>query len=254
MSEVTVRQGVYRDWWAGVAVFAGVAVVGAYETAGAVSVEVAARWALVTAAVGVAELGYLRWNLSRNHPPGRPGDPLASLGAPNFVTVVRGACFAAVAGFVVVGHTPGIRWLPAAFYGVGVLLDLVDGSLARHVGPRTVLGDKLDHAIDTLGFLVAPVVGILWGRLPVWYLSLAVARYAFKAACWQRARRGHPVDDLAPSRLRRYLAAGQMAFLSIALAPLVSADVIYAVAPVVLVPSLVFFIRDYLVVTRRVPG
>jgi CDP-diacylglycerol--glycerol-3-phosphate 3-phosphatidyltransferase len=251
MSGVTVSGRVSREWWAIVALFGVVAGVGAYRTAGVVGLEVAAGWVVVTSAVAVGELVYLRRNLSRNHPEGRPGERFGRLGLPNLITVLRGLCIAALAGFAVVPPASGVRWLPAICYGVAVGLDYLDGSVARLTDRRTVLGGKLDLAIDTLGFLVAPIVAVAWGRLPVWYLSLAAARYSFKLACWQRSARGHPVDDLPPSRVRRYLAAGQMGFLTIALAPLLARETIDLVAPLVLLPSLTFFVRDYLTVTRR---
>jgi CDP-diacylglycerol--glycerol-3-phosphate 3-phosphatidyltransferase len=252
VSDVEIDPRLYRDWWAvavGLLVVAGVVVLRATAEFG---VTAGIRWSVVAVAVGLAELGYLRRHLRRNHPEGTPAHPYSRLGIANGVTVVRGTCFAALAGFAVVRPDPAIVWVPAACYGVGVTLDLVDGAIARGLGRTTVLGEKLDMAFDTLGFLVAIVVAVAWGRLPVWYLSLALARYVFKFAVAVRERRGLPVRELPPSRLRRYLAALQMAFITVALAPFLSATTVYAVAPVVLLPSLVFFARDYLVVTGRV--
>jgi CDP-diacylglycerol--glycerol-3-phosphate 3-phosphatidyltransferase len=127
-------------------------------------------------------------------------------------------------------------------------MDFVDGLLARRLGRETVLGAKLDMAVDTLGFLVAPLVAVAWGRLPVWYLSLSAARYAFKFGCWTRRRRSLPVGDLPESRVRRPLAAVQMVFLTVAFLPVVPERAVWLAAPVVLVPSLAVFVRDYLFV------
>ncbi|MFW6002945.1 MAG: CDP-alcohol phosphatidyltransferase family protein, partial [Halanaeroarchaeum sp.] len=115
-----------------------------------------------------------------------------------------------------------------------------------------VLGGKLDLAFDSLGFVVAPVVAVVWGRLPVWYLSLSVARYLFLAGEAWRRRRGRPVFDLPESRLRRPLAGFQMAFVTVALAPLVPAETLHTLAVIALPPSLLVFLRDYLVVSGRV--
>lgn len=252
MTDVEVGSRLYRDWWV---IVAGVLVVGAVAAFRATSVfgvSTGVRWSVVAVGVAVAELAYVRRHLRRNHPQEAPGEPYRRFGVANAVTVARGACFAALAGFVVVPPGGTIAWVPAACYGVGVTLDLVDGAIARGLDRTTVLGEKLDMAFDTLGFLVAIVVAVAWGRLPVWYLSLALARYAFNLGVAVRERRGYSVRELPPSRLRRYLAAVQMAFITVALAPLLSAAVVHAVAPVVLVPSLAFFVRDYLVVTGRV--
>lgn len=217
---------------------------------------VAARWAVPAVGAVGFELWFLRRNLNTNHGTGEEGPvatsaPYPRLGLPNAVTLFRGGLFAGVAGFAAVAPAPTYTWLPAILYGLGCALDAVDGSLARRRGRITLLGERLDMAFDTLGFLVAPVVAVLWGRLPVWYLSLSLARYLFKAGQGWRRRRGAPVFDLPPSRLRRPLAALQMAFITVALTPLLPSEAIEPLAALVLVPSLSVFVRDYLVVSGR---
>jgi CDP-diacylglycerol--glycerol-3-phosphate 3-phosphatidyltransferase len=56
------------------------------------------------------------------------------------------------------------------------------------------------------------------------------------------------VFDAPDNEIGRYLAGGQMAFLTLALAPAVPGALATAVAPAVLAPSLAVFLRDYLVV------
>jgi len=197
---------------------------------------------------------FLRRHLDRNRPEG--GVTLASLGLPNAVTLVRGFLYAGVAGFLFVPPgtlSPAARWLPGVCYGVGATLDALDGHLARWNGPETLLGRKLDLAFDTLGFLLAPLVGVAWGRLPAVYLSLSAARYCYRAACWWRERRGRRVGDLPESRLRRPLAAFQMAFIAVALLPVLPPRLVHPAALVAAAPSLLLFARDYLAVTGRLP-
>ncbi len=241
------------QWWLTAAAFLLATVGTAATVALAVDRATAARWlAGATVPVGYA-LWVLRHGLAANHP---PADGAASdgagrypqLGLANGVTMTRGWLYAAVAGFLLVMPGPRVQWLPALGYGVGVTLDRLDGGLARTLGRPTALGARLDLAFDTLGFLVAPLVAVAWGQLPVWYLSLSAARYLFKLGCWWRRQRGLPVGALPTSRLRRPLAGLQMVFLAVALVPVVPAGVIRAVAPVVLAPSLAVFGRDYLVV------
>ncbi|WP_373189000.1 CDP-alcohol phosphatidyltransferase family protein [Halolamina sp.] len=220
---------------------------------------VAARWALPAAGVVAFELWFLRRNLEANHAD-EEGTATAAdrrnsrLGLANAVTLFRGGLFAGVAGFVAIPPAPVYGWLPALLYGAGCALDAVDGVLARYRRRTTVLGARLDMAFDTLGFLVAPVVAVVWGRLPVWYLSLSLARYLFKAGRGWRRRRGLPVFELPFSRLRRPLAGVQMGFIAFALTPLLLGSAIEPVAAVVLAPSLAVFLRDYLVVSGRLGG
>ena len=206
------------------------------------------RWLAPVVAVAGFQLLFLYRHLDTNRP---NGDGLAvyrSLGLPNLVTLGRGGLVAALAGLGALTPRPEIAWLPAVLYGAGVTLDFLDGFLARRTQRTTVLGAKLDMAIDTTGFLVAPIVGVLWNQLPAWYLSLSAARYLFKLGCWHRRRRGRPVYDLPASRLRRPLAGAQMAFITLALVPTVPLATVQPLAAVVLSASLSVFVRDYLVV------
>lgn len=239
-----------RQFWLTTGVFALLAVVVGVLVAGSFGSAAGARWLAVAAPVFGYELWFVRRALARNHPPDDDGDVAPTLGLANAVTLGRGWLYAGVAGFLLIVPPPGSvwRWVPVLWYGGGAALDWVDGRVARTVGRRTALGTKLDMAFDTVGFLVAPLVGVVWGRLPVWYLSISVARYLFKAGRGWHRRRGRAVADLPPSRVRRPLAGLQMAFITVALVPLVPVTVVRPLAAVVVVPSLLVFGRDYLVV------
>lgn len=207
----------------------------------------ALAWTVGTGAVGAFELWFLYASLRRNRHPDS-GAPARTLGIANALTLCRGWLIAAVGGFAFVDPTATIVWLPAGAYGLSAVLDQLDGVLARTVGRRTELGASLDLAFDTLGFLVAPVVAVLWGQLPVWYLSLSAARYLFRAGVATRRLRSLPVYDLPASVVRRPLAGLQMAFISVALTPLLPTATIRVLAVTALVPSLLVFLRDYLAV------
>lgn len=176
---------------------------------------------------------------------------LGRLGLANGLTLFRGMLYAVVAGFVVVPAGTTLRWVPAACYGAGVLIDRLDGAVARTVGRETELGRRLDMAFDTFGFVAAPLVAVLWGLLPVYYLVLSAARYVFVTAVGLHRWRGGQVHPLPDSDLGKYLAGGQMAFVTVALAPPAPTGLVHAVTPLVLAPSLVVFTRDYLYATGR---
>ena len=213
---------------------------------------VATKWGGTVAIVAVLELAYLFAHLESNHPEGASRQIYDSLGVANHVTLLRGGLFAATAGFVFLEPRGSIAWLPALLYGAGCVLDSIDGALARARDRMTLLGQRLDLAVDSLGFVVAPVVAIVWGRLPIWYLSLSAARYLFLAGTTWRRRRGRPVYDLPESAVRRPLAGLQMAFITFALAPVLPSETVHVLAVVVLPPSLIVFFRDYLVVAGHV--
>ncbi|WP_247005731.1 CDP-alcohol phosphatidyltransferase family protein [Halorientalis litorea] len=222
------------------------AVVGALFPADAMT-----RWTVHPAVVaGVCWAGQL-WYAGRGLETVRPWRYV--FGAANTLTLLRGGLYAVVAGFLVVPATTDLAWVPAVCYGTGVALDKLDGTVARTIGEQTPLGTRLDMAFDTFGFVVAPLVAVLWGRLPVWYLSIAAARYVYLGGIRWRRLRGRPVGERPDSDLSKYLAGIQMVFLTVALVPVVPSDILFAVAPALLVLSLAVFARDFLVVSGRLP-
>ena len=271
MSGAAAR-GLRREWGLAVLVFAvalaavavGLESFVAPRGRFAVPLPVAAQWAVPVVCVGAFVCWFPHRHLDANRPDGDGTDDTGAaaaadrlygtLGLANAVTLARGGLVAALAGFVAVDPTDPVRWAPAVCYGANCLLDLVDGAVARRRDRTTVLGARLDMAFDTLGFLVAPVVAVAWGRLPVWYLSLSAARYLYKAGCAARRRRGLPVGDLPDSDLGKYLAGVQMVFVTVALVPPVPTELVWTLAPVVLAPSLAVFTRDYLAVSGRLPS
>jgi CDP-diacylglycerol--glycerol-3-phosphate 3-phosphatidyltransferase len=232
----------------------------------------ATGWLAVAGLVAVGVVGFLFHH--RTGASAANTQPMASLGVANWITVVRGLAYACAAGFVVFvpagsvaasapfssvlrvetfDRSTVLLWGPAVLYGGGAILDSVDGAVARRVGKTTSLGEKLDLGYDTLGFVVAPAVGVAWGRLPAVYLALSGARYVYRLGITVEQSRGRTISPLPSSALRRPLAAGQMAFLSLALVPAIPASLTRVVAPFVLAPSLIVFLRDYLAVTGRLP-
>ncbi|ELZ42993.1 CDP-alcohol phosphatidyltransferase [Halorubrum californiense DSM 19288] len=213
------------------------------------------RWGLSPAVVAggcwAGQLWYVGYRIDPERLAGRFWRRL--FGLANAVTLARGALYAVVAGFTVVPAGTTLAWVPALCYGTGVVLDRLDGILARTVSRETEVGRRLDMAFDTFGFVAAPLVAVLWGLLPVWYLAISAARYVFRGAVWLRRVRGLPVSDLPDSDLGKYLAGVQMVFVTVALVPPVPTGLVWTVAPAVLLPSLAVFTRDYLTVSGRLP-
>jgi len=250
-AERDVRARLLVRWGVGASV-AGVAIaLGTLVLSELADHPTALRWSVGAVVVGGFEFGFLYWHLGANRPEGGP--TFETIGVANALTLVRGGLLAVAAGCVLISpdQLAPLTWLPAVCYGSSAALDWLDGTVARATGRVTVLGTRMDMAFDTVGFLLAPVVGVLWGQLPVWYLSLSAARYLFKTGTWFRRCRGLAVADLPESRLRRPLAGLQMTFITVALAPVVPVGPARIAAAVVLLPSLAVFLRDYLWVSGR---
>jgi CDP-diacylglycerol--glycerol-3-phosphate 3-phosphatidyltransferase len=211
--------------------------------------DLARRWLALSIPVLAYELALLWRFLPRN----RDGERLLpSFGPGTLLTFARGVLIAFLAGFLLLPQpTESLVWLPAALYGTAVLADYLDGVLARLTDHVTTLGARLDTEFDALGILIAPLLAVLYGQLPVWYLSVSAARYLFVFGTWLRRQRGLPVSDLPPRKSRRLLAGVQMAFLAVVLSPVVSPPVTTIVAVFVAAPFVAGFLRDWLYSSGR---
>ena len=133
----------------------------------------------------------------------RSGGP--GLGAANQVTLGRATLVggvAALAADTVRGPVPVAALVVLAT--VALLLDGVDGQVARRTGTETPLGARFDMEIDAVLILVLSVV--VAGSLGAWVLAIGVLRYAFVAAAWALPwLRG----SLSPEFSRKAVAAGQ---------------------------------------------
>ncbi|MDI9548450.1 MAG: CDP-alcohol phosphatidyltransferase family protein [Chloroflexota bacterium] len=203
-------------------------------------------WASVTAAV---ILGFLWRILPRNR---RKGETqlFPDFGSGTWLSLFCGLLLALLAGFLFRPMPAGwLAWVPALLYTVARLLDLWDGYLARRANRVSELGAALDIELDGLGLLIAVALGVQYGRLPVWYLILAVSRQLFVAGMWLLKRRGKPIYDLPPSENRRIIAGFQTGFLTVALWPILSPPLTRFMALAFAIPLVASFGRDWLVVS-----
>ena len=208
---------------------------------------------LQTAAVLV--YGWTRWGraLALNHPPQeerlRP-----SLGAANWLTLLRGGLIASLAGFVFqpalsdARLTGWIAWAPAAVYITAAVLDLADGWLARVTASETRLGEHLDAEIDALGLLIAGSLIVWMGKAPAAYLCVGIGYYALQVAEAARRKAGRPIAPLRPRAEARLVAGCEMGFAGAALLPLFEPVATRPAALILTAALLVGFVRDWLVV------
>jgi CDP-diacylglycerol--glycerol-3-phosphate 3-phosphatidyltransferase len=212
----------------------------------------ALRWLLLTVLFALRPLWLLWHHLDENHSHD-DARLYAQLGYANWTTLIRGWFMAATGGFIGSPWPMGwLGWLPAFFYMLAVMLDGIDGYLARVTGQTTKLGETLDISLDAWGALLVIGLGVWYGQLPLWYLLLGFSRQLFMAGQRWLTQRGRPVYEMTPSMERRAAAAAQMGFLSLMLWP-IFAPPTTTIAAVLLGGQLFLsFSRDWLVVSGTV--
>jgi CDP-diacylglycerol--glycerol-3-phosphate 3-phosphatidyltransferase len=207
------------------------------------------RWTLGASGVLAIELAFVWRSLKNNH---RQGELtlLPTLGAGNHLTLLRGLLFGLLAGFLLIPRPTGtLAWLPALLYTLAIIVDLLDGYLARITHQATVLGEMLDIEYDALGMLVAATLVVRYGQLPWWFLTMGLARYLFLCGIWLRRRQGKPVCELPRSVHGRMIAGFEMGFVSVMLWPLFHPPATVLAGAVFATPVIGSFTRDWFIVS-----
>lgn len=209
----------------------------------------AVQWFGLATAAMIAQMGILWWVLPYNHRQ-RETRPRTALGYGNGLTLTRGLCLCLLAGFLFAPAPTGLlAWAPAVLYTLDRLIDYIDGYVARITQNETRLGEILDMEFDGLGILIAILLGIQYGKLPVWYLILGFSRQLFLAGMWLRQRWGLPVLDLPPSDYRRLVAGFQTGFMTVMLWPVLTPEITLPASYLFAIPLTYSFGRDWLVIS-----
>lgn len=198
-------------------------------------------------------LGILWRSLGFNFRPGED-ELLPKFGPGNLLTIMRGLFLALLIGFLLSPWPSGwLAWIPGLLYSFIALADLFDGYLARMFDHQTQLGEKLDLTLDGLGMLVASILLVQYGQVPVWYLLVGFARYFFIGGIWLRKKMGKPVFELNSNPTRRPFAGAQMGFAAVVLFPLFGPPGTALAAAIFAVPFLVGFSIDWFQVSGAQP-
>jgi CDP-diacylglycerol--glycerol-3-phosphate 3-phosphatidyltransferase len=201
---------------------------------------------LITAYV----LALLRMGLPLNYHP-RKNILYTDLGLATWLTIIRAMLVALLAGYLFQpwpqSHAfPGQpSWSPGIIYIAASILDYLDGLVARISRHESRLGAYLDINIDALGLLVAPLVAVWYGQLPIAYLSVSAAYYLFVIGIRLRKIFSKPVFELKPYPAARVIAGFQMGLVGIALLPVFSPPTTRLAAYIFMVPLLAGFLKDW---------
>jgi len=174
-------------------------------------------------------------------------DPAERLGPAGWVTLARATLALGVAALTADSFVRGVPVaLLVGLAAVALVLDYVDGEVARRTGTVSELGGRLDGEVDAflilaLSLYVAPIAG-------AWVLAIGAARYVFLAAGWalpwMRAR-------LPRRDWRKTVAATQGIVLAVAGADVLPLPLVEAALAIALAMLAESFGRDVLWLWRR---
>lgn len=151
--------------------------------------------------------------------------PHSRFGAANTVTLSRliiACLFAGLAAETAVADTTvavGTAWLFTGLAVFALMLDGLDGWLARRSGQASTFGARFDMETDALLILLLSVLALNFGKAGPWVLLSGLLRYIFVAAGWIWTALA---QALPRSRLRQSVCGLQCGALAALLSPIVT--------------------------------
>ena len=166
----------------------------------------AAQCLTVFAGLLLALSPFLPWHL-----------PLERFGAANRVTLLRAGIAALMAGLIGwPAIQPGLAWLMAVLAAIALILDGVDGWLARRGGMESPFGARFDMEVDAFFILILAVLVHQSDKAGGWVLLSGALRYGFVALGYALPWLRRP---LPPRKRRQTACVIQTAVLALCLAP-----------------------------------
>jgi len=95
-------------------------------------------------------------------------------GAANIITSIR----LLILGSLLILHPSLGKWEMAVIATIALLLDILDGYVARRFKLATPLGAAYDKEVDAFGFLALSLCLVL-SEVPIWVLMIGLLRYGY---------------------------------------------------------------------------
>jgi phosphatidylglycerophosphate synthase len=172
-------------------------------------------------------------------------------GAANAVTLARGVLTLDL--LALLGSPPSavLDWSIVALALLALVLDGVDGRVARRRGETSAFGARFDMETDALLILVLAALAWSQGKAGAWILLAGALRYAFVAASLVLPWLAAPLPE---SRRRQTVCVVQIVSLILCLAPFVAPPASAAIGFAGLVALLGSFAADVAWLARRARG
>ena len=161
------------------AILAGHIAIAAIALAGVVWASAApfalSRWALVWSLTALAIPVLASESVRRSA-------PITIMGVANRITLVRGVMIGWIAAFCTsVGTDDQMFWV-AVVASVALVMDGLDGLVARATRSESAYGAQLDMECDALLMMILSWLAVQWDQAGIWVLFCGLARYVWIAA------------------------------------------------------------------------
>lgn len=152
-----------------------------------------------------------------------------AFGPADRITLLRASMALPLLGLVPSGGElePGVLWWAVVLASAALLLDAVDGKVARKTRTESDFGARLDMEVDAALLLLLSVLVWLTGKVGPWVILIGGMRYGFVAAGWV-----WPIfqRDLPPKVRRQTVCVVQGVALVACLAPVIPAGLATTIA------------------------
>jgi phosphatidylglycerophosphate synthase len=145
--------------------------------------------------------------------------------------MARAAIVSLVAALAGERRDASVAGLAVAASVVAIVLDGVDGRLARRTGMASPFGARFDMEIDALLILALSILAWQHDKAGAWVILAGLLRYGFVAATLVRPWMAR---SLPPSRRRQLICVVQMVALVVTLAPPIAPPYSAAIAALAL--------------------
>jgi phosphatidylglycerophosphate synthase len=155
--------------------------------------------------------------------------PFKTFGPANQVTMVRALIVALIAAFIADTALVNFANAIVAAACAALILDGLDGWLARRTAMASAFGARFDMEIDALLIQVLAILAWQLGKAGAWVLASGLLRYVFVAAGWVWTWMTRP---LFPSLRRKTICVVQIAGLVLTILPAVPPSISPSIAAV----------------------
>jgi phosphatidylglycerophosphate synthase len=177
--------------------------------------------------------------------------PFSRFGLANQVTLARAVLLALLLALVGESTMTSTAVVIVVLASLAIVLDSIDGRLARRYGTASAFGARFDMEVDALLVLLLALLAWQFGKAGAWVLLSGLLRYGFvifslAVPCLRQS--------LPLSRRRQTVCVIQLIGLTLALAPFIRPPVSSGLAAVALLMLVVSFLLDVRWLVRHAPG